>query len=69
VARYILPITEEFIDSYNGNSDEALKPSGKVALITRVVRVDLYSSASGLALAFSPFSEGEWRLNDPKTNC
>jgi len=46
-----------------------MKPSGKVALITRVVRVDLYSSVSGLALAFSPFSKGEWRLNDPKTNC
>ena len=58
----LLPIADKFIDSYNGNPDEAFWQS----CANHVSYGSGPRYVSGWAIAFSPFHEGKWRLKDPK---
>ena len=58
----LLPIADKFIDSYNGNPDEAFWQS----CANHVSYGSGPRYVSGWAIAFSPFHEGNWRLKDPK---
>ncbi|XP_012559505.2 uncharacterized protein LOC105845858 [Hydra vulgaris] len=58
----LLPIADQFIASYNGNPNEEFWQSCANHLSYRSGS----NAISGWVLAFSPFSNGKWRLKDPK---